>query len=496
MTLNSSRLCRFLVYWPILVLPLILGSARAFLWSFIASVFMAGFALLVLTSRDEPGKFFLLPAPRFLLLPILAYPFLQIIPLPLPLLSVLSPQRAEWVKRSIEATGVSRWWASLSYVPLDTFMNALWILTLALFALVLHRSMREGIIEPGRLLVVLFVVAGVEALYGIIQVLVPSTGLGFSDGASGTFANRDHYAAFLGMIWPLQLVWLLGPAGKHANNGPGGAGRPSGSRVSGHESSGIGSCDEEDIWRNAPEKRIFFIFLTGIVLLGLIFSRSRGGIISLAIGTTVLVFLGGKRRRSIIPALIGCWAIILAYGSIIGFEGIIKRFAEIGNDAPSRLKIWQFTWRLICDHWLTGTGAGTYSPVVFLYQVFDTDLVQVGHAHNDYLEIASEWGLPFCLLIFFLTWGYWLLTARREVKQNYAGTGEDRGRSTERVGKQGTMQTGEKLIRVGALAGSAAFLSHVWVEFNWQIPANQLYFVILLVLMNFHQLHRVEPKVA
>jgi len=40
-----------------------------------------------------------------------------------------------------------------------------------------------------------------------------------------------------------------------------------------------------------------------------------------------------------------------------------------------------------------------------------------------------------------------------------------------------------RLIAVGALAGSAAFLCHSRVDFNWQIPANALYFVTLLVLM-------------
>ncbi len=469
---RSAALTRFLVYWPILALPLVLGSARAFLWSFIASVFLAGFALLVLTSREGLSRLFLLPAslspqPRFpaasyLVLAIIAYPFLQIIPLPLPLISVLSPQRALWLHRSMEATGVSHWWASLSYVPVDTFMTGLWILTLALFALVLHRSMREGIIRPGKLLVALFVVAGLEAFYGILQVLVPSMRFGFGDNAHGTFANHDHYAAFLGMIWPLQLVWLLRPADKQKKN--------------------PGSYEEKESRRKTREKRIFFIFLTGLVLLGLIFSGSRGGIISLAIGTTVLAYLGGKSSRSVVPFLIGCWIVILAYGSIIGFEGIIKRFAEMEQDAPGRFKLWQFTWRAICDHWLTGTGAGTYSPVVFLYQVFDTDLVQVGHAHSDYLEIASEWGLPFSLAIFSLVWGYWLLTARRVAKKD--------------PGVERAMETEEKLIRVGALAGSAAFLSHIWVEFNWQIPANQLYFVILLVLMRYSHLHRVEPKVA
>jgi len=442
---------KLLAYFPIIVLPMFAGVARPWLWSGAAGIFLVIFALFLLVSKDliSPRG---LRKPLFLLLPILAYPFVQIIPLPLPLISVLSPQRAQWLHRSLDATGVSRWGASLSYVPLDTFMSGLWILTLALFALVLRRSMRDGIIEPGKLLAVLFVVAGLEALYGIFQVLVSSAGHGFVEGAHGTFANRNHYAAFLGMIWPLQLVWLWRLGGKNNRTG---------------------SVYEKETRREGREKQLFFIFLTGLVLLSLIFSGSRGGIISLCIGTTVLAYFGGRRSRSIVPILIGCWVIILAYGSIIGFEGILKRFAEIEHDAPGRFKIWQFTWKLICDNWLTGTGVGTYRPVIFLYQVFDTDLLQVGAAHCDYLQIASEWGLPFSLFIFSLVWGYWWATARGAAKKS--------------AGEQKPLETDEKLIRIGALASSAAFLSHVWVEFNWQIPANQLYFVILLVLMRYKE---------
>ncbi len=443
---------KLLVYFPIIVLPMFAGVARPWLWSGVAGIFLVIFALFLLVSKDlisvrDVRK------PLFLLLPILAYPFVQIIPLPLSLISVLSPQRAQWLHRSLDATGVSRWGASLSYVPLDTFMSGLWILTLALFALVLHRSMRDGIIKPAKLLAVLFLLTGLEALYGILQVLVSSAGHGFTEGAHGTFANRNHYAAFLGMIWPLQLAWLW--------------------RLNGKSHKDPGSFQEKENRRESREKQIFFMFLTGFVLLGLIFSGSRGGIISLCIGTTVLAYFGGRHSRSIVPILIGCWVIILAYGSIIGFEGILERFAEIEHDAPGRFKIWQFTWKLICDNWLTGTGVGTYRPVIFLYQVFDTDLLQVGAAHCDYLQIASEWGLPFSLLIFFLVWGYWWATARGAAKTS--------------AGEQKPLGTDERLIRVGALAGSAAFLSHVWVEFNWQIPANQLYFVILLVLMRYKE---------
>ena len=239
----------------------------------------------------------------------------------------------------------------------------------------------------------------------------------------------------------------------------------------GKRSRAVGSYDQEKIRTETREKRIFFVFLTGLVLLGLIFSKSRGGIISLVIGTTILAFLGGKSSRLMFGLIIGCWTVILVYGSVIGFEGIVERFADIGQGATGRFQIWQFTWRIICDHWLTGTGAGTYQGVVFLYQTFDTDLLQVGDAHNEYLQVASEWGLPLSLLIFSLVWGYWLLMASRAA-----------GKIPE---NEGPAETEARFIRVGALAGSAAFLSHIWVEFNWQIPANQLYFVILLVLMNY-----------
>jgi len=454
---NPKRSCeKILVYFPIIVLPMLAGGARPWLWSGVAGIFGLIFALCLFVSKDsislkEAVKD--VKKPLFLLFPILAYPFVQIIPLPLPVISVLSPQRAVWLQRSMEVTGVSRWGASLSYVPLDTFMSGLWILTLALFAFVLHRSMRNGVIEPGKLLILLFVIAGLEAFYGIFQVLVPSTGLGFFDGAHGTFVNRDHYAAFLGMIWPLQVVWLLRLGAKN-NKDP-------------------VSFDEKESRRKNREKQLFFIFLTGFVLLGLIFSGSRGGIISLGIGTTVLAYLGRRRNRSIILILIGCWAIILAYGSIIGFEGILERFTEIEHDAPARFTIWRFTSNLIRDHWLTGTGAGTYRPVIFLYQVFDSDLLQIGAAHCDYLQITSEWGLPFSLLIFSLLWGYWWATAVGAAKGSAGG--------------QRSLERDENLIRIGALAGSAAFLSHMWVDFNWQIPANQLYFVILLVLMSYRE---------
>ena len=183
--LRSRRLTRLLIYGPIVTLPLILGSVTDFLWFYIASVFITGFALLLLAS--EGGDTATGPSPvlqvipsrriLFLLSPLVIYPLLQVVPLPLPLISVLSPHRAEWLQRSMDATGWSRWWASLSYSPMDTLASGLLVLTLLLFALLLNRCLRDGTIRPGGLFAVIFLIAGFEALYGILQVLVSLRGL-------------------------------------------------------------------------------------------------------------------------------------------------------------------------------------------------------------------------------------------------------------------------------------------------------------------------------
>jgi hypothetical protein len=113
------------------------------------------------------------------------------------------------------------------------------------------------------------------------------------------------------------------------------------------------------------------------------------------------------------------------------------------------------------------------------------------------LQLAAELGLPMAIGLSALVWGYWWRTVGRlqgwkAAKQSSGDAerplsqGQRVGRGREERGKEheaGAEQ--RRLIAVGALAGSAAFLCHSWMEFNWQIPANQLYFIVLLVLMKF-----------
>ena len=165
----------------------------------------------------------------------------------------------------------------------------------------------------------------------------------------------------------------------------------------------------------------------------------------------------------------------------------MARFNELELDTSGRGRIWEDSWQLIRDHWLTGAGLGTFPDVIRVYQSHLTDQFAIVHAHNDYLELAGELGLPVAAAMTLLAWGYWWACARRLLRASALASNERGARS--RAAENGVPALDRdqlekrRLLALGALAGSAAFLCHSWVEFNWQIPANQLYFLVLLVLM-------------
>jgi len=70
------------------------------------------------------------------------------------------------------------------------------------------------------------------------------------------------------------------------------------------------------------------------------------------------------------------------------------------------------TWQAIIDFFPAGTGLGTFQEVYTRYESLEEiDRTFANHAHNDYLEILLEFGLPGALVIaLFFVW--WLARAR------------------------------------------------------------------------------------
>jgi O-antigen ligase len=373
---------------------------------------------------------------------------LQVLPLPLSWIEAVSPERYLWLQRSLTVSSLEPTWTSLSYTPLITVFTVAWWAFLILFALVLYHSLPDRR-QANRLFSLLMLLAVVETLYGLLQTMLPSMNVlwtnidAYRGCARGTFINRNHFAAYLTMLWPLFLAWILTM-------------RPSASRPNKKLSS-------QDLQQHR-QKRIFFCFLLGLMLLAIAFSRSRAGLASSLMAVTVFIVLSRPKKREIWAFLGGCWGLVLTYGWILGPNEIISRFNQIVEQSSGRLLIWQDTLGMIKKHLLTGTGLGSQLTVFQLYQTHLPENKWISHAHNDYLQLGAELGIPAAALLIVAAGIYWFRQAHRIRKLS-------KGRPPREV-----------IWAAGALSGASGFMAHSLVDFNWQIPANQVTFLMLLVL--------------
>lgn len=119
--------------------------------------------------------------------------------------------------------------------------------------------------------------------------------------------------------------------------------------------------------------------------------------------------------------------------------------------------VFMYALPLVQDKPLTGQGAGSFEAVFPKYPGEDIRL-HFDLAHNDYIQFAIEYGvlgfLP--LVLFVLLALYWALKALWQQKSLYRGG-----------------------IGFGAAMGIVALLSHSFVDFNLQIPANAATFVVM-----------------
>ncbi len=149
--------------------------------------------------------------------------------------------------------------------------------------------------------------------------------------------------------------------------------------------------------RLAAAAGLFLLLLT----IGII--QSRGALLGLATGITLLIGLGFDRRAAnrwrlpvtiLVAAMFAAWAISL--GQPASGSDLVQRMISLGNveqAGRSRFLIWEPAWRLFLEHPLLGTGPGTYFMVIPPW-LDAADRSAHFYVHNDYLQIALETGLP------------------------------------------------------------------------------------------------------
>ncbi len=379
--------------------------------------------------------------PFALLLGIMA---LQLIPLPQPLLSVLSPKALQAYRETLGVVAGDGFWAPLTLDRRATFIELTRYASYFLFYMISIQLMcsRKILKRAGRFVVV------AAALVAFISILNK-----FSSGDMilwlrevppgstffGPFVNKNHYAAYMGMVFPLGVGLFL-------------TYRP--------HISGLGLMDA--LKATAGYKRIhthfIFAFASLLIATSVFVSLSRAGLVSLCISMVLMAVLLGRKNLGRNLAMGILFLTIAVLVGWFGWDPIIDRFGSIVDQEGSlqfnRAFIWTDAIRIIKDFPILGTGFGSFESIYPSYRTLPGRLV-VDHAHNDFLELMVEGGLiSFALAAWFvLSVLIRVLGAIRVRRENYS--------------------------IIMAIAGASAMiymLVHAFVDFNMHIGSNALYF--------------------
>jgi len=381
-----------------------------------------------------------------------------VIPLSLVVFVLLQCVHLLGSKNSLDGASLS----GISVAPYETLSHLLVLVTyLAAFYLTFIVVQQPD--GGARLVFALLGLGTFESCYGLFQYLTGWQRI-FSyektvnlDMATGTYINYDHFAGLLEMTLPLALACAYG---QYQTIPP----THRGLRLL-----------RSFFGREEYHKLILWLFLAVVFLLAIVFSESRMGLISTIVSVFLLVILAATSGRQRISA--AALALVFLTAGVcaafwIGPEPVITRFQTLGQQhgapAGNRWAIWRDTVQLIEGHPWLGTGLGTFSVAYTAVQTAFAGRF-VDHAHNDYLEFASELGIPAALLLFGAVF-YVLLQSARSFHRSDSGF--------------------EKTLALGCFGSLFAISLHSLTDFNLQIPANALVFVVILGLAHANSSRR------
>ncbi len=138
------------------------------------------------------------------------------------------------------------------------------------------------------------------------------------------------------------------------------------------------------------------------VLVGVIASLSRGAYVSLVafllVAIGVLLFSRRAAAFGVVLTLLIALGLVVWTEQLESFTQRAGTLVEIEDASAPRLTHWRDTWPLVRQHWLLGSGLGTWK---LLYPPYESGVFTkwFEHAENQYLEITCELGLPGILLV-------------------------------------------------------------------------------------------------
>jgi O-antigen ligase len=348
------------------------------------AILLAAYALTI-ASPEELRR---VRVPLYLLIALLALMVAQLVPLPPDLWAAL-PGRDLYAE-VVAAADVADRWRPLSLSPSRT-VNSIFSLSVPLCAVLLAAIQDSRRLKP--MIVAILLLGLLSCFWGLVQMLGSATGPLYLYNVTnaglpvGLFANRNHQAVVLAALIPVAAyVAVSVREGRHGSRLP-----------------TVGSA-------------LTILLLIPTVLM----TGSRAGLIALplAFAAAVSIFFVSQRGRTAAPGrgssawrspAAGAAAVILiAIAVVLWFGRALAVHRLVGEDALEDLRA-QIATTLIGmarSFFPTGSGFGSFDAV---YDRFEPTAVlsdlYLNNAHNDWLQLAIEGGLPAAaLLLAFLLW--------------------------------------------------------------------------------------------
>ena len=449
----SADRALFFVYAGLLLwLPVPLGSNRPWAWmimEIVAFALVGAWLVAWGLGRATASEALRKSWPAWIAIAAwVALQVLHVIAMPRGLVAFLSPASARLYDLASEA-GVDPAWITLSIDPNASRVSLLKTLAyVSIFFLTLALATKRSRVAV--LAELLVYAALVQSIYAVMMHLagVRSEYLGIliphSDSASGTYANRNHFAGYLEMTLAIGIGLLIAGLSDRA----------------------------VDTWKKFVRVTLEWILSPKMILrlalcvlvIALTTTHSRMGnaafFSSLLIAGTIGITLSRYATRNTILLLASLIAIdLLVVGSWFGVEKLAKRIEDTTmQDVELREEPPKYALDLVRDYPAFGAGPGSFYLAFAPYRQ-QSITAFFNHAHNDYLEFAAESGVPGLAIL----GAFVILCLAAALRAQWQ--------------RRDPLMRG---ISFASIMGVTAILIHSWVDFNLQIPANAALFMVLL----------------
>jgi hypothetical protein len=238
--------------------------------------------------------------------------------------------------------------------------------------------------------------------------------------------------------------------------------------------------------------KMLTLYAALMIVVGILFTFSRAGWAATVVGLLMFLFIGDWRPRfswprlAVVGAVLGvmffsAWSLDSIRGYILKTLETDERTQTVTLRDPSiggRTMMWNDTLRMIQDRPVFGSGAGSWQ---WIYQRYKNPsiLTRPGFTHNDFLNLASDYGLVGFLLAGAIIAGFyrhaWAMSKPPQAPEKRA-------------------------FAAGAMISVASILFHSWFDSSLHIPGNALLFSVILgctaAIGNEQRFPRVPMKPA